>query len=114
MTHDQQPADAATPEAPPVTGWRAWWFPFALTHAVAAPVAAVQVRTLWQWFAVPAGAPSIGYAHAFGIALLAAAFTTPPTGTTTMRDEVTRRVSRAAQRLALGFVAHWMMTGNWR
>ena len=103
---------AEVPVNPP-PGRAARWFAVALAHAVAIPTAAVQVRLLWQWFAVPAGAPPVGVAHAFGLALLAAAMSPAPTGPTTLRREVTGRLARAAQRVVLGFVAHGVMAGRW-
>ena len=33
---------------------------------------------MWRWFVVPLGAPSIGYAHAYGLSLMAAFHTRSP------------------------------------
>ena len=41
-----------------------------LAAPVLALIHAIVVRTLWSWFAVPLGVPNIGYAHAYGLALL--------------------------------------------
>jgi hypothetical protein len=88
------------------------------------------LAALWRWFAVPAGAPVIGLAHAYGLATLAqfSVFFWP----TKDRDiaeaaeeeqEATRKqkaiyvgvhfvkhVLGPAIALGMGYVCHWAMT----
>jgi hypothetical protein len=48
---------------------------------LAAPVSivtnAVVAATIWGWFVVPLGVPAIGYAHAYGLCVVAWTFTYP-------------------------------------
>lgn len=51
-------------------GWRAYAL-VSLMMLFGVPLRADVLAGLWQWFAVPAGLPGIGMAHAYGLSLLA-------------------------------------------
>ncbi len=51
---------------------------------ILAILSAFTISTLWGWFIVPFGLPSIGIAHAYGVALLAKLLTCD---INTMRDK---------------------------
>jgi hypothetical protein len=75
------------------------------------------MATLWTWFAVPAGAPSLSTAHVYGLSLL---LTTPLAGLALVGimqlDEEKSLVATVtvpviyAISLGLGWVAKWFMT----
>lgn len=100
--------------APPRRRW-VRWRAFAAWQTIALGLATVQVRALWAWFAVPLGAPSLGWAHTVGLILLVASLSpSPRPGETrvTYGQELTARWWRFAQRMGIGLVVHWIASGH--
>ena len=84
-----------------------------LAAPVLALIHAVVVRTLWSWFAVPLGAPDIGYAHAYGLALLISLLTYQPDSADGGNSALTVTIAalvRSAVTLAFAWVA-FQLTG---
>lgn len=68
-------------------------------------------QLLWTWFVVPLGAPVIGYAHAYGLALVLAVTKTYYTG-----EDKRSTTEKAATGIVLfvvtllsAVIAHWFM-----
>lgn len=62
---------------------------------------------LWRWFAVPLGAPAIGFWHAIGIAILASMLTMRAVSS----DFDDHPLSTIAYRHAITLAAKWMAIG---
>lgn len=108
---------SAVAEAPPPSrsGWRRWGT-FAVWQAICWTLTTVQARALYGWFAVPLGAPALGWAHTLGLIVLASALSASPRpgeARVTYGAEMTARWWRFVQRMALGWVAHGIATGRW-
>ena len=56
-----------------------WWIVWAgVVMLVIGVLNAFVVSSLWGWFVVPLGMPSIGIAHAWGLGILVGMFQFPP------------------------------------
>ena len=69
---------------------------------------AVVIRTLWGWFVVPLGVPDVGYAHAYGIAIIMTALTYQHDWSdrkTGLPEVVIVAIVRAVLSLSFGWIA---------
>ena len=82
--------------------------------AVGSLIRAYVLAQCWRWFAVPLGAPSIGMAHAYGLAMLAlfATYMWPTTDRDIIESAGGKREADSDESAAyIGFVVvkHWLV-----
>lgn len=101
-----------------------------ISSSVGVFLSAYMMSRMWQWFVVPLGAPHIGMAHAYGLAVTAftavlfwpttdadvIANSQPNRGatqketTTHLAYVLTKRIVLPLVTLGVGYVAHYLMT----
>jgi hypothetical protein len=104
--------------APEKRGEVPWWL--IVLAFVVMPIGIVinawGYATLWAWFVVPLGAPTLGWAHASGLSLLIGFATHKPTPDEPNPDRaknlataIGRALFAAPLTVGIGWCVHWVM-----